>query len=176
MVTLVKTSTMNTWLNEVDGNAIRDGVRRSRSGAQVIRPKLRNNCSNSSKSLSSNRSMIGSFRRNSEDANICESCTTMSCGNEREDAMMVFEGCTDKSTEGNDDLLSIASSGPNRSVLHDQNITDDDTNNSKPVWTRTTFAIQNVCCASEVPAVRRILSPFQCRDRKSTRLNSSHVD
>ena len=176
------TTTTTSLLNEVNGNILlRDGgVRRSRSGAQVIRPKLRNaNSSSNSSSASSSRSMIGSFRHNSEDANICESCcnsnTTKTCPFRDDSILPLVEtgaGVTDESTEGTDDIASIMSI-PSTTTFHSNNNnhhnnnprldTDEDSVTLQPVWTRTTFAVQNVCCASEVPAIRRILRPYKCR-------------
>jgi Zn2+/Cd2+-exporting ATPase len=82
----------------------------------------------------SNRSMIGSFRTSDDALLVCEPC-------EPEQSSII---------EDKNDTTAL-----------DQFIPD----NAPPKsWIRTTFVVQNVCCASEVPLVRRALRPFPCRN------------
>ena len=165
MATLVEATPMS----DANGNIIRDGVRRNRSGSMAIRPKIRRKDSAGSNN-SSARSMIGSFRQNMDDANLCTTCDTKIQCNDIE-SLVIVEGLIEENSESND-VHSIASAATAETLNEDATtdptrnthfFADDNSDIFQPVWARTTFVVQNVCCASEVPAVRRILKPFKCR-------------
>jgi Zn2+/Cd2+-exporting ATPase len=81
-----------------------------------------------------NRSMIGSFRVNDDSLVVCEPCDPEQPRSFRTEL--------------------------NGSAPHPFNSEE-----SQPEsWIRTTFTVQNVCCASEIPMVRRALRPFPCRN------------
>ena len=112
MATLVEATPMS----DANGNIIRDGVRRNRSGSMAIRPKIRRKDSAGSNN-SSARSMIGSFRLNMDDANLCTTCDTKTQCNDI-DSLVIVEGLIEENSESND-VHSIASAATAETLNED---------------------------------------------------------
>jgi Zn2+/Cd2+-exporting ATPase len=142
----------------------RNGPGRSKSTTSAVRPKLHVHPFRSSRSAS-NGSMIGSFRSMVDGQHVCEACDTTDVSDESPlvDTTTTIVQSELRESQSNKSTATSNTVPVTDSLNYDDAENDLDASDIKPVWTRTTFVVQNVCCASEVPVIRRLLRPFQCR-------------